>query len=234
MLIKITSYVRPIGICLPGTIVLIALSFGCTNLEAVRTFAKLSASVANYQQVVTDYAESPQRQLRYQPSSQSQVLAEIASRRVEQKKRFIAVQTVIVNYMNSLGDLAADEVATADADIDGVTAALERANFIGDSDKQIGKETATAAATIAKKLSHAVLNEWRKSKIKDLIRENDGAFRNVIAGFTEVLDKDLRRSLQTEAIAVEKPFHAWESAAKTGGDTQGAPRIAAIFRVLLL
>jgi hypothetical protein len=206
----------------------LTLSFGCTNLDAVRSFAKLSASVANYQQVVSDYAESPIRQLRYQPEIQGPRLAEIANRRAAQKKQFIAVQTVIVDYMNALGDLAADEVANMDANIGDLTTALENAKFLGDSDEQIGKETVTAAGTIAKKLSYAVLNEWRKSKIKDLIRENDGAFRNVIAGFTEILDKDIRGSLKTETIAVQNPFKSWKSAAKAGGDTEGAAKIADI------
>ena len=212
-----------------GIIGILTLSVGCTNLEAVRSFAKLSASVANYQQVVSDYAESPIRQLRYQPDNQDSRLAAIADRRAEQKKQFIAVQTVIVNYMDSLGDLAGDEVATLDADIDNLTAALEKAKFVGDSDKQIGNETATAAATIAKQLSYAILNEWRKSKVKHLIRENDAAFQNVITGFTEILDKDVRDSFKNETIAVKKRFGSWKTAATAAGDPDGAPPIADIF-----
>lgn len=213
---------------LPLSLVLYTLVVGCTDLESVRSFAKLSASAANYQQVVTDFVESPKRQIRYQPANQDQTLLEIARRRTEQKKAFADVQNVIVSYMNSLGDLAGDQVATIDTEVDGVTAALEKVKFVGEADKQIGKETASAAGTIAKKLGNAILQQWRKSKIRDLIRETDEPLQNTIAGFTAVLDKDLRSSLRNEEVAVKKPFQAWKAASGSREDRDGAPPVADI------
>jgi len=201
---------------------------GCANLEAVGKFAKVSAAAADYQQVVGDYADSPKRQRSYQPERMAAQLDDLVKRRAAQKPQLEGVQQVLVGYMSALRDLAADKLPNVDDEIDGIGKSLENAKFVGDGDAQIGKETATAAATIAKVLVRAALDHWRQCQVVKIVKESDPHLQVVMAGLKEVLDKDLRGSLDNEELAVLKPFQAWIAAATRGNDLDGAPPVATI------
>jgi phosphoenolpyruvate carboxylase len=199
---------------------------GCANLDAVRRFAKASSAAARCDPVVDDYARSPVRQLRYEPEPFRRQLEEVAARRAEQRKRLEAAQAVLVGYLGALGDLAADDVPNVDADMDGLLEALETGKYIGDGDGQIGAESASAAAAIAKVLLRAAADRWRQQRLVELIRETDPRLQTLVAGLREIVDQDLRTSLAQEEEALRKPFLAWKAAAVAGGDPDGAPRAA--------
>jgi len=212
-----------------GLLVIAALALsGCANLEVVGKFAKTSAATADYQQVVVDYADSPRRQRSYQPERMAAQLDALVKRRAEQKPQLEGSQKVLVEYMSALGDLAADKLPNVDDEIDGIGKSLETAQFVGDGDAQIGKKTATAAASIAKVLVRAVLDAWRQCQLIKIVKESDPHLQIVVAGLKEVLDKDLRGSLDNEELAVSKPFQAWIAAATSGNDPDGAPSVARI------
>jgi len=201
---------------------------GCANLEAVGKFAKISAETADYHQIIGDYADSPKRQQSYQPERITAQLNDLIKRRAGQKSQLEGVQKVLVEYMGALGDLAADRLPTVDDEIDGISKSLETAKFIGDADAKIGRETATAAATIAKVLVRVTLDHWRQSQVVKLIKETNPHLEVVVAGLKETLDQDLRASLVNEESAAKKPFQAWIAAATSGKDPDGAPSVAGI------
>jgi cell fate (sporulation/competence/biofilm development) regulator YlbF (YheA/YmcA/DUF963 family) len=187
------------------------LVVGCVDLSAVKRFAALSSSVTDNHRVVEDYVESPKRQRLYQPVSQHAALDAIAARRAKQQAQFTAVQSTLVGYMKALQDLASDEAISLDHDIDGLKTALENSKFIGEADQASNKETATAAATIVKILSTPGLDQWRKSEVKQLIRETNPAVQQAISGFVGILNVDLRQSLVNEQTAITKPFDGWKA-----------------------
>ena len=201
---------------------------GCTNLQAVRDFAKTSAATADYRQIVTDYVTSPDRQKRYQPARSAPQLEASAKVRAEQKPKIEAAQTILVEYMTALGDLAADDLPKVDSQVDALGKALEKAKFVGDGDAAIGKETATAAGTIAKILTRAVLDHWRQKQTSRIVREADDSIQTVTAGLREIVLKDFGASLDTESETVRKYFEAPIAAAKSGGDTDAVPPLARI------
>jgi len=139
-----------------------------------------------------------------------------------------AAQQVLVKYMSVLGDLAADKLPDVDSEVDGLSKALETAKFVGDGDKQIRKETATAAASIAKVLTRAILDGYRQHEVVKIVKETNQPLQIVVEGLKEVLDKDMRESLVNEEVAIRKPFKAWDAAARSGNDPDGAPPIARI------
>jgi len=210
--------------------VLSALSLsGCAaDLDAVGRFARTSAATAEYQQVVKDYVDSPNRQRSYQPERFAQQLTDLAHRRAAQKPRLEAAQKVLVQYMKALGELADDHLPDVDDEIGDLGSALASAKFVGDGDAQVGKETATAATAIAKVLGRAVLDHYRQSAVVTIVRETDPHLQTLLAGLSEVLDKDLRSSLENEAVAVSKPFKAWIAASTSANDPDGAPPVARI------
>jgi hypothetical protein len=201
----------------------IAVLGGCVNLEAVRDFAKTSAATADYQQVVSDYVESPLRRVRYAAPGAADDLKKTAARRKEQRPRLEAAQGVLVKYMAALGDAAADELPRVDSEIDGFLKALEGAKFVGDADAAIGKETASAAATVAKVLTRVVLDSWRRREVAEVVQETDGNIQVVVAGLQEIIENDFVQSLKSEEADVRFPFEAWLAATKSFKDPAGTP-----------
>jgi hypothetical protein len=208
--------------------VVLPLVSGCANLQAVRDFAKTSAATADYKQIVTDYATSPDRQQRYQPQRSAPQLAAQAKRRAEQKPTLEAAQTVLVEYMTALGDLAADDLPKVDSQVEALGKALEKAKFVGDGDAAIGKETATAAGSIAKILTRAVLDHWRQRQTSRIVREANDSIQIVTAGLREIVLKDFGASLDTESETVRKYFETSMVAATSGGDKDAVPPLARI------
>lgn len=201
---------------------------GCANLDAVRDFAKTSAATADYRQIVADYAMSPERQKRYQPARFAPQLDAQAKARAEQKPKLEAAQTILVEYMTALGDLAADDLPNVDTQVDALGKALEKAKFVGDGDAAISKETGTAAATIANILTRAVLDHWRQKATSRIVREANDSVQTVTAGLREIVLKDFSASLDTEKETVRKYFEAPIAAATAGGDTDAVPPLARI------
>jgi hypothetical protein len=213
-----------------AAVLALTLASACANLDAIRRFAKTSAATADYPQVVADYTGSLTRVRAYEPEQMHAQLDQLIQRRKEQAPRLLAVQTVLVDYMNALGDIAADKLPDVDNEIAGIGKSLEGAKFIGDGDAQIGKETASAAASIAQVLIRTGLDLWRSCEVSRIVKEVDPHLQVVVAGLREILDKDLRASLDNEREAVRKPFQAWIAAATSANDPDGAPPVA---RVLL-
>lgn len=201
---------------------------GCANLQSVRDFAKISAATADYQQIVADYAMSPDRQKRYQPARSAPQLEAQAKARAEQKPKLEAAQTILVEYMNALGDLAADDLPKVDTQIDALGKALEKAKFVGDGDAAIGKETATAAGTIAKILIRAVLDHWRQKQTSRIVTEANDSVQIVTSGLREIVLKDFSASLDTEKETVRKYFEAPIAASTASGDADAVPALARI------
>jgi len=200
----------------------------CTNIEAVREFAKTSSATADYTEIVSDFADSPKRIKRFQPQSAWPQSEGIIERRSIEAKRLLETQTVLTAYMNALGDLAADKLVKADAEIDSLQKALEKAKFIGDADQAVNKETATAAASLAKIFIRAATDRWRQNKTKKIIRESNAPLQRTIEGLILNLDTSLRSSLQTERVAIGKPYQAWIAGSTSESDQTAVPPIAQI------
>lgn len=207
------------------------LPTGCADLQAVREFAKTSAATADYRQIITDYIESPIRQKRYQPENHAAQLDSIAKKRAGQKKLLEGSQTILVEYMSALGDLAADELPNVDSEIEGLGKALEKAGIAGDGDDVVSKKTATAAGNIARVLTRAALDHWRQDRVKTIIRDSDDNVQTVVAGLREIVLKDFNASLDIEAEAVKMYFEAPIASAESRNDTDAVPPLA---RILML
>lgn len=206
----------------------LVLAPGCADLAAVRDFAKTSAATADYRQIVNDYVTSPVRQKRYQPERSGPTLDLLYKQREAQRPLLEGVQSVLVDYLNALAALAADDLTNVDDEIEGLSKALEQAQFVGDGDRQINTQTATAAAELARILIRAGLEQWRQRQVKKIVREADPPLQKVVAGLREIVTVDFATSLRNEETAVEKPFEAWVAEAKSRNDPDAVPPVARI------
>jgi hypothetical protein len=93
---------------------LICITFllSCANLQAIRDFANISSESAQYTVLVNDYVESPERQKRFSPSSEHELLDHNKRIRVQQKEVLLAYHKAISDYMEALGQLAAGRKIT--------------------------------------------------------------------------------------------------------------------------
>jgi len=201
---------------------------GCVNLDAVRQFAKTSAATADYKQVVADYAESPVRAMRYVTPDRVEKLKAQAALRAKQRPRLEAAQAVLVIYMSKLGDAAAGDLPKVDDEIDGFIKALETGKFVGDADGQIGNETATAAASLAKVVVRVLLDHWRQHEIAEVIQEVDPNIKAMVLGLKAVIETDFMQALDSEQEDVDVAFALWLRATKSFDDPSGLPPPAKI------
>lgn len=206
----------------------IFLASGCANLQAVHDFARISASTADYQQIVEDYATSPERQSRYQPERYPPYQDDDTGSLAEQKLKLEAAQRILVEYMAALAALAADDLPSIDTSVDDLVGSLEYARFIGEGDAAINKETGTAAAMIAKILTRAVHDHWRQAQTSQIVREANDSVQIVTMGLREIVLEDFSSSIDHEEEAVRKYFESVIAASTASGDTDAVPSLARI------
>jgi hypothetical protein len=172
---------------------------GCANLGAIRDFASTSSDAAQYNQLVGTYVTTPTRLMRYEPESQRPVLARQATERTAQQEPLLLRQRLIQSYMDALGQLAADGLASYDKQLDSLGTALQAAKFADQSE-------AAALAGVSKRLATAVTERWRQSKLVTLIEETDAPFQVVVGKLVTIVETGFAGDIANEREAVNKYY----------------------------
>ena len=197
----------------------------CTNLDAVRTFAKTSAVAVENKEVLADYARGPVVLARLAPTDRAAALEAQAKERAKQRGRLWSVLRGLGHYFRTLGDLAASDLPNADTEIGALTTALEEAKGNVGAEA-IPKETIDAAGSIAKVLTRLALDGWRQAKVAEIVREVDPSVQKVVAGLLEMVEKDFAASLDLETAAIGNYFGTALADAKSRGEEEAAERLA--------
>lgn len=179
---------------------LLPLAFaGCANLEAVREFASISSESAQYTELVDDYARSPLRQKPFQPDAMREELDRMAAEREAQRADLLAVHGVMAEYMEALGRLAADETVVFDGEYDLLAGELRNKQILGEKE-------ADAYAKLAKVITTAAADGWRRRKLAKIIENTHNDFQTVAGALRSIVDGDFRGSLENEKIAAAKYY----------------------------
>lgn len=187
---------RPAAVAL---LVVLVLTQGCANLGAIREFASISAESGQYTKLVTDYVESPIRQKRYQPPSEQKSLDRMAANRATERDRLLLRQALIVEYMDALGRLAADEAVTYDKELDNLGNAVK-------GNKLASAKEADAFSAIAKVLVKGVADRWRQKQLKELITTSNGPFQVVVESLRVAVESGFGGDLLNEKTAIRKYY----------------------------
>lgn len=184
---------------------------GCTNLAAIRDFASASAESAQYTKLVRDYVETPTRIVRYVPADQQASWEAIAAQRKDQETRLLVFQAAIEDYMDAVGQLAADQVVAYDASVDALGKAVTNARFASAGE-------AEAMTGIAKVLVKAATDGWRRRQLRQLIGDGDAPFQTVVAALRTIVERGFGESLENERAAINAHYRtlARESSDKAG------------------
>ena len=179
--------------------IFLALITGCANLTAIREFADISAQSADYTGLVDNYVESPVRQKWYQPDSMHESLETTNKQRQEQKERLKLRHMLIEEYMDALGQLAADEIVTYNKEIDALGKAVQQNKFLD-------KKEAAAFSAISKVLVKAVSDNWRRRKLKNLVDKSNDSFQIVVGSLKKIVDEGFSGDIENERLAINKYY----------------------------
>ena len=176
---------------------LLLCATGCANLAAIREFAGVSAESAAYTRLVGEYVESPTRQKRYQPASEHPRLDRMASERTAQKEALLLRHRLLSEYMEALGQLAADEAVVYDEEVNALGRAATEAKFLDAGE-------ADAFSAVTRVLLKAVADGWRRRQLSQLIEGANAPFQTVATSLRTIVIQGFGGDAQIERIAIDK------------------------------
>ncbi len=189
---------------------------GCVSLGAVRDFASTSSDAVQYSHLVNAYASTPTRLKRYEPQSQWPVLDRQATEREGQRERLLLRQKLIQDYMDALGQLAADDLVSYDNQLDALGNAVKNAKFADQNE-------AAAFSAVSKLLVGAVTDRWRRDKVVSLIEQTEGPFQVVMGAMVTIVEKDFGSDVANERAALDKYYGTLQ---REGKDPAGLAALA--------
>ncbi len=177
---------------------------GCANLSGIRDFAKISSATAEHTQLVSQYVDWPSAQKRFQPESQYPKLDEMIAKRQAQKDALLLRHTLIQEYMDALGHLAADEAVIYDKEVGKLGTAAKDAKFLDDKEEK-------AFEAVANLVLRAATDAWRQGKLRELIRESNEPLQTSIAGLKKIVDQGFGGDLDAEKLAINAHYDIIEA-----------------------
>ena len=150
---------------------------GCANLGAVQEFAKTSADSAAYTQLTDEYINSPETSKLYTLEgdvNERSRLDALAAQRKPQAARLLLMHQALTSYMAAVGDLAADDLADADKDLDGMFDAAVKANYVDET-------TGAPLRSLSKVLAEAAMNGYRQRELNKVIAAANAPLQQLIA-----------------------------------------------------
>lgn len=152
----------------------VLLVAGCANLQAIRQFAQSSTEAETYKAIASDYAAVPEREKYYSLTKFHAAYDKEKKARGDQIKALIDIQKVIAEYMDALGELAADELVSYDKSIDSLTEGLKATKALDDAEIQ-------AFGAITKLLARAMTDAYRQKKLNQVITEANAPLQTLIS-----------------------------------------------------
>jgi hypothetical protein len=170
---------------------------GCANLAAIQDFAAVSSESAAYTKLVGEYVESPIRQKRYQPPAEHPRLDRMAADRAAQREALLLRHRLIREYMDVLGQLAADEAVVYDREVNALGRAAREATFLN------AQET-DAFAAVTRVLLRAAADGWRRRQLAELIEGANAPFQTVTTSLRAIVVQGFGGDAQNERVAIDR------------------------------
>ncbi len=176
----------------------------CVDLKAIRDFAGSATLLADHEKVADDFATEVERQRLYEPQNGG---GPTLQDRKDQKKKFVATQKILAEYMATLAALAAEELPDVSKDITSLTDAIKGSEFISKSDADAKHSTLTAAGNIAGLLTTKLLDAKRQRVLCSTVSSQKQNVRTVIDGLTDVAKNDFAEVINDERGAANSYFN---------------------------
>ena len=154
---------------------------GCLNLKAVREFATVSTEDATLKAIAGEMVDSPRRKVRYAADEDTKKAFEAAAT-VGRTKRAELVRSheVIRAYMATLATLAGGGSIDSNSSVAGFSAEFGDSGLLDFSEKQ-------AFGKLATLVSRAATDSYRRTTVRQLIRQAAPGFPTAIAALQRVV-----------------------------------------------
>lgn len=171
---------------------IVILVVSCTDLTAVREWSKTSLEATQYNEIVTTYADTPERLKRYDQENSSFWDDESALRK-NQAEALKQILSVVSDYMAALAILSADSTIDYGKDVDSLTTSIGKLNA------GISKETLGAVGSLMKAMLGAAAKVYQAKQVANIVEEANGPLQAILRGqLREIVNVNFRRDLRQE------------------------------------
>jgi len=182
-----------------SSLLLLGLTQGCVDLKAIQDFANISAESAEYTALVDNYVEFPNRQKRYQPADRHAQLDAMAQERMTRKTELLLRHEIVEEYMEALGQLAADEIVDQSEELSQLTTNLQ-------SQADTNPAETEAFGKIAGILTKAVSDGWRKRQLQELIEQANDPLQTILKSLKQIVVDGFGGDDQNEQFAIQSYY----------------------------
>ncbi|MBU2713553.1 hypothetical protein [Zooshikella harenae] len=179
--------------CITSTCLLLV---SCINLTAVHEWSQTSLNAVQYSEIVTTYADTPQRLQRYDPGPH---WANQIEKRTAQAQLLQQLLTVIADYMSSLVTLSADSTINYTNDV----------QSLSKLDTHLSTNTQQAASGIVNTLLEAAARGYQAQQIEEVITKANGPLQQIMKGeLRTIIDQDFRQDLRIEKLSINRYYNS--------------------------
>ena len=190
---------------------IVILAASCTNLTAVREWSKTSLEATQYNEIVTTYANTPERLKRYDPSGPWDSQIALRKNQAEALKQILSV---VSDYMAALATLSADSTIDYSKDVDSLTSSIGKLNA------GISTETLGAVGALVKTVLGAAAKAYQAKQVANIIEEANAPLQTTLRGdLRQIVDLDFRRDLKIEKGELDRYY---DSFLQTGSPSPAA------------
>lgn len=177
-------------------IALLCTLTSCIDLSQITTFSSTAKQAGTaLPALVSDLKSSCERFNSYAPPGSA---ARDCSQYDAQSKGISAVQSVLLNYMQALGQLSSDKAVTFSQGTSDLATSLKNAGL---------DEAASKATTgLAGKLADAVTNGYRRKKLAQFVHSENGDVQILTTGLANIIGNDYKQVLDNEKTAMESYY----------------------------
>lgn len=183
---------------------------GCADLAGVREFASLSASITGSGEMSARWRDT-QKRLDAIPQPGDFPLSVTTGDRAAVHQETEKMLGVVTIYMETMGQLAADNLPSVDSQVAGLTKSLSALPNTPITPQRV------EAIGILGNLLALPLDAYRQKQVRKLIEQADGPLQNILGGLAQ-LAAIYRSDLNNERKAVRD----WAALQVTGSGTTSA------------
>jgi hypothetical protein len=195
-------------------LLLALVSGGCVDLTEIRQFAELSGNAGrDFPRLVRDLYESCMSQQRYTAAQRSDfrfdrfadlnddanpILEEgrrVCSAYKDEQPALVSANAVLLNYMRTLGDLAADRLTNYDKSVDDLGAAIASAKLLSATE-------ASAVTKLAQVLTSAVADGYRRRQLRQVLTAHDADIQALTAALGRIVQRNYIQQIENERVAM--------------------------------
>ena len=170
----------------------------CSNLRAVHEWSRTSLEATQFNGIVANYANTPERLKKYDPAGPYD--SQIALRK-NQANALGRVLSVVSDYMAALTTLSADGTVNYSRDVDSLTASIVKLN-VG-----ISNDTVGAVGSLVRIVLGAAAKAYQAKQVASIVEKANCPLQSILRGeLRQIIDQDFRRDLKIEKASLDRYY----------------------------